>query len=63
MEDWKIIEEYPNYMVSSEGKVKSIERNDGRGRHKKVKSYRQDIMQVVILLLIYIKMVNHKLLE
>lgn len=37
MEDWKIIEEYPNYMVSSEGKVKSIERNDGRGRHKKGK--------------------------
>lgn len=37
MEDWKIIEEYPNYMVSSEGKVKSIERNDSRGRHKKGK--------------------------
>ena len=38
MEDWKIIEEYPNYIVSSEGKVKSIERKDCRGRHKKGKT-------------------------
>lgn len=37
MEDWKIIEEYPNYMVSSEGKVKSIERKDCRGNHRKGK--------------------------
>lgn len=37
MEDWKIIEEYPNYMVSSEGKVKSIKRNDSRGCHRKGK--------------------------
>jgi len=35
MEDWKIIEEYPNYMVSSEGKVKSIERKDCRGNQRK----------------------------
>ena len=32
MEEWKIIEGYPNYQVSSEGRVKSLERID-RNNH------------------------------
>lgn len=36
-EIWKVIDEYPDYMVSNMGRVKSIERNDYRGRNLKSK--------------------------
>lgn len=32
MEEWRIIEDYPNYMVSNMGRVKSLERNVVKGR-------------------------------
>lgn len=36
-EIWKTIEDYPDYMISSMGRVKSIERVDCYGRHRKEK--------------------------
>ena len=36
-EIWKTIEGYPDYMISSMGRVKSLKRVDYYGRHRKEK--------------------------